>query len=329
MRIWLSDGDRRLQEENGYGRVSAALALGLVNLGHDVQFQQFPEMELVLFVCPPGKIKFGRVVPAAALVMHELEDLPEHKRHWIEILNRLDLVITPTNWNRRVWQRLGVTTPIEVIPLGVDVETYYPATGRDCVFLAVHENLGGETSRENWRETLRAYYGAFTAQDDVRLVIKTWKWKPVEFEQARLQVLAELGLSEAAAPALEVIDELLDGDRMRALYQGAWLFVKHANREGWSLPCSEAIACGRPVAASRIEPLVSHLPEQTRWFEPGDVAGLTRLLQRERDRFAASLRHSRLRDADTTTTLVELALRRLVPAGQPQAADERSAMVSV
>ncbi len=201
MRIWLSDGDRRLLDGNGYGQVSAAVSRGLIELGHDVQFQEFPGMELALFVCPPDKIKFGRQVRSAAITMHELDELPEAKRGWVEILNRLDLVITPTSWNRRVWERAGVRTPIEVVPLGIDVSAYYPVTGRRCTFLCVHENLGGETSREDWRQTLRAYLEAFTADDAVRLLIKTWKWKPAEFEAALQAIQAGAGVDRGSRGA--------------------------------------------------------------------------------------------------------------------------------
>jgi glycosyltransferase involved in cell wall biosynthesis len=313
MRIWVSDGDRRLQEGNGYGQISQAVSRGLIELGHEVQFQEFPGMEVALFICPPGKIKFGRQVRTAAITMHELDHLPESKREWADVLNRLDLVITPTEWNAEVWRRAGVTTPTRVVPLGVDPELYYPATGRRCTFLSVHENLGGETSREDWRHTLRAYLGAFSGERDVRLIVKTWKWKPGEWERAREQAVAELGLApNGEAPEIEVIDRVLTAEEMRALYQQAWLFLKNANREGWSVPCTEALACGTPVAATRIEPLVSHLPEQTRWFEPGDVEELQRILRREHARFRSHLRLAQRHDATAMTRLVELALRELV-----------------
>jgi glycosyltransferase involved in cell wall biosynthesis len=312
MRIWVSDGDRRLQEGNGYGQVSASVSRGLIELGHDVQFQEFPGMELALFICPPGKVKFGRQVRSAAITMHELDHLPESKREWVDVLNRLDLVITPTQWNREVWERAGVRTPIAVVPLGIDPEQYFPVTGRRCTFLAVHENLGGETSRENWRETLRAYFAACAGVDDVRLVVKTWKWKPAEFALARQRLLTELGIDEARAPALEVVDDVLGTERMRDLYQGAWLFVKNANREGWSMPCTEAIACGTPVAATRIQPLLSHLPEQTTWFDVGDVAELQRILEREHRRFRSHLRLAQRHDATVMTKLVDVALSGLL-----------------
>ena len=312
MRIWVSDGDRRLQEGNGYGQISATISRGLIELGHEVQFQQFPGVELVLFICPPGRIKFGRAAVSAAITMHELDHLPEEKRDWPEILNRIDLVITPTEWNREVWEREGVRTPIAIVPLGIDPELYFPVTGRRCTFLSVHENLGGDTSRESWRETLRAYYSAFTGEDHVRLMIKTWKWKPERFEQVRRETLAELGVDPASAPVIEVIDEVLPAERLRDLYQRAWLFLKNANREGWSMPCSEAVACGTPVAATRIQPLLSHLPEETRWFEQGDVAGLEAVLGREYRRFTSHLRLAQRNDAAVTTKLIEVALQQLV-----------------
>jgi glycosyltransferase involved in cell wall biosynthesis len=314
MRIWLSDGDRRLQDENGYGRVSADLVQGLTDLGHEVQFKQFQGMDLVLFVCPPGRIKFGRPVPAAALAMHELDHLPEEKRDWVQICNRLDLLITPTDWNVEMWRAEGVTVPVDVVPLGVDVEAYFPPTGRICTFLALHENLGGASSREDWRQTLRAYCSAFTAKDNVRLVVKTWKWKPEPWREAYEHTLRDLGLDESSAPAVEVIDSRLDASEMRALYQSAWLFIKNANREGWSLPSTEAVACGGRVAATRIEPLLSHLPQDTSWFEVGDVAGLARLLRGEQGRFEAHLRRCHRNSSTVMTRLVEGSLSRMLQA---------------
>jgi glycosyltransferase involved in cell wall biosynthesis len=314
VRIWLSDGDRRLQEGSGYGQLSAGVSRGLIELGHEVQFQEFPKMQVALFVCPPDKIRFGRRVRSAAITMHELEELPESKRGWVAILNRLDLVITPTNWNREVWERAGVRTPIEVVPLGVDPVLYFPVTGRRCTFLCVHENLGGDASREDWRQTLRAYLQTFTREDGTLLLIKTWNWKPAEFRAARDAVLEELGLAEAQAAEIEVLDRALPAEEMRELYQRSWLLIKNANREGWSMPCTEAVACGTPVAATAIEPLLSHLPEDTRWFDPGDAAELGRLLQREHARFASRLRLSQRHGAPATAKLVELALMKLIAA---------------
>jgi hypothetical protein len=227
-----------------------------------------------------------------------------------------------------MWCAEGVTVPIEIIPLGTDIESYFPARGRTCTFLALHENLGGASSRENWRHTLRAYCSAFTAADDVRLVIKTWKWKPEGWQEAYERTLFDFGLDESTAPAVQVIDSRLDTSEMRVLYQGAWLFIKNANREGWSLPCTEAVACGGRIAATRIEPLLSHLPQDTSWFEVGDVEGLARLLRNEHGRFEAELRRCHRNSAGVMTRLVAGALSRLLEQSKADAGSETSSYLT-
>jgi glycosyltransferase involved in cell wall biosynthesis len=273
-------------------------------------------MEACLFVCPPSSIQLSHDVPTAGFTMHELDHLPEAKKGWPEILNRLDLLITPTSWNRRIWEIVGVEIPIDVIPLGVDIESFFPVTGRRCVFLSVHENLGGGSSRENWRDTLTAYCSAFSQGQRVCLRIKTWKWKPELWEAAVAETRSELGLTATTAPPVEVVSDALSPAAMREMYQGAWLFVKNANREGWSLPCTEAVACGTTVAATRIQPLQSHLPDSTLWFEPGDAVELRFLLRREHQRFEADLRRCHRHATITTAKLVERSLTALVQRGR-------------
>src|SRR5207237_661162 len=123
--------------------------------------------------------------------------------------------------------------------------------------------------------------------DAITWRIKTWKWKPEAFEDARAEVAGEQSIDLADLPAIEVIDGALDAAAMRELYQSAWLFIKNANREGWGLPATEAVACGARVAATRIQPLISHLPEDTRWFELGDRKQLSELLTNEYRAFVA------------------------------------------
>ncbi len=296
MRILLIDGQRRGDLESGYGRLAAALAEGLPRLGHEVAFDLGGHFDLSLYTSPPYSMRKVHLPGAhrVAFTMHERETLEEGKRDWPEILNALDLIFTPTEWNRGVWRRLGVRTPIEVVPIGIDPSLYYPGLGHRCTFLAVHEALGEPSphSREDWEHTLRAYYAAFTATDEVLLRIKTWKWHPSEFEQARSSIAAEYS-PERGQPAVEVIHSTLTHRQMRALYLESAMFIKNANREGWSIPCTEAIACGVPVAATSIQPLLSHLPRETRWFAVADWQGLSELLRERQREFSTELEQSR------------------------------------
>jgi glycosyltransferase involved in cell wall biosynthesis len=312
MRIWISDGDRHSNPASGYGRTSVAISRGLRELGHEVRFEPFQDADVCLFVCPPYSIRQIPVRPAAAYSLHELDTLPPEKAQWPEILNRLDGVITATEWNRHNWQRLGVTVPIEVVPDGVDTDVYYPITGRTCTFLCVHANLGSGSSRERWRDTLRAYLSTFDSRDHVNLVVKTWDWRASLWDDALAELVNELGLDADRLPAIEIVADRLSEDQMRDLYHRAWLFLKNAEREGWSLPCTEAMACARPIAAARIEPLVSILPAETNWFELGDVDALASIMRGEFERFKECDRTSLRYSASALGQGIAAALDRLV-----------------
>ncbi len=86
------------------------------------------------------------------------------------------------------------------------------------------------------------------------------------------------------------------------------------------MPCTEALACGTPVAATRIEPLLSHLPGDTRWFDPGDIDELRRIFEREHLRFHSHLRLAQRHDATVMAKLVEVALQQLLFPAAPTAA---------
>ncbi|MCP9488908.1 MAG: hypothetical protein MSC31_03430 [Solirubrobacteraceae bacterium MAG38_C4-C5] len=280
MRVLLSDGGRHLASQSGYGQLAAGIWRHLPSQGHEIVLKPDDEVDVCLYVCPPSGIR-PCGVPAAtvAFTMHELEELPESKSDWVTILNGVDLVLTPTEWNREIWQRLGVTTPIDVVPLGVETAIYRPAKTPSFTVFTAHENLGSGSSRENWRDTLQAFYTAFRGRSDVELLVKTWRWKPDRWAQEKIEMASQLEMDLADAPPTAVMDDELSADEMRRLYQECWLFLKNANREGWGLPASEAVACGARVAASRIQPLLSHLPSDTAWFSVGDVDGLTEILR--------------------------------------------------
>lgn len=290
MRVMLLDARRHENAASGYGQLAAGIKAELERRRVEVELDTQGSADVGLYVCPPYSI-LDRAFdfPVAIFTMHELEELPDGKRDWPERLNRLDLVITPTSWNRGIWMRCGVTTRIEVAPLGIDPTLYRPRWSTTCRFLTVHNALGSASSRENWRDTLTAYMGAFAASDDVELVVKTWAWQEDRFAQALEEVRSGCGHEPGGGPAVTVVDERLAPEAMRELYLSSWLFVKNANREGWSLPCTEAVACDVRVACTEIQPMLSHLPADTSWFAPGDVDELRVLMRQERRRHAAQL----------------------------------------
>ena len=312
MRLLLLDGGRHEKRESGYGQVALGIKHELQRRGVEVVLDASEPADVGLYVCPPYSIRDRRFdFPIAAFTMHELEHLPAGKEDWPDKLNMTDLVLTPTSWNRAVWRTLGVTTRVEVVPLGVNAAEFYPQSGTTCRFLTVHSGLGSASSRENWHDTLAAFHQAFGASDPVELVIKTWAWRDTDFLASLESIRDDYKMDEADAPKITVLDDMLNGSAMRDLYLSAWLFVKNANREGWGLPATEAVACGVRVAATTIQPLQSHLPLGTRWFTPNDVGELSYLLKDEKRSHAENLARAHRHTWENTGAWVHRYLREL------------------
>lgn len=208
--------------------------------------------DIRLWISPP----YERELPKgfnAIFTMHELNTLPETKKDWVSNLNKYDLILVPTSWNRSVFYKSGVKKPIEVVPLGVDISIYSPP-GYDCfLMMTMHDNFGRDSSRENWRDTLETYIKYFKGINDCNLVIKTWNYRVGALEAAINEISKGLNIHKSLIPSIAIFDEkLTDSDLSNYISSYVSLFIKNANRDGWSMPLNEAVACGVDVIFSDI-----------------------------------------------------------------------------
>lgn len=289
MKIRIYDAGRRDAQNSGYGVMIRYLAAELKKLGHEIVY--FPrggesgdDEDVVLWPRPPHYIKYKQFdKPGATNVfftMHESESFEGWKEDWPALLNRCDAIITPTEWNKGVFEKHGITVPITVIPLGIDTKVWHGGRTYRFSIMSLHEGLGSNSSRENWRETLTAYHEAFQElyEKDVLLTIKSWDMNVVNY----LSHLASL--RRKGAPEVRVVELDLTNSDLNGLYAQHWFFVKNANREGWSLPLWEAMACGLRVAYTDL-PVFGRVPKWAgRRFPLGDVDAL-------RDIFLDEFRH--------------------------------------
>ena len=199
----------------------------------------------------------------------ELQKLPDH---WPVILNQLDGVIVPCQWNRTVFQNSGVTVPIHVVPhlsQFSDLPATSPADRR-----ALQARLGKPSvSRERftfytvgfWSNrkapylALEAYLQAFDATDPVALIIKTCAkdftrrhrhWRNafrLRHPSPVKTVTALKAKYPRAAPVVVIADESLSDAEMLALHEMGDCFVSLARSEGWGLGAFEAARLGKPV----------------------------------------------------------------------------------
>lgn len=113
-------------------------------------------------------------------------------------------------------------------------------------------------------------------------------------------------------------------DDLRALYSACKLFVYPSLYEGFCLPPLEAMACGAPVVASRIDALVETLGANARLVPATDERALAKAIielledEGERRRFsAAGLRHAAQFSWEETARLTLAVYEELLRANSP------------
>jgi hypothetical protein len=280
MKIRIFDAGTREHLTGGYPLHARETIKHLKAIGHEVVL--YPDdgkgEDIVLWIRPPHYIKypeFNHKKINVFFTMHELETFTGYKKEWPSLLNKCDAIITPTKWNKKVWEKHGVKAPIYVVPLGVNPKEYHGAKTFHFSILTVHEGLGLKGSRELWKDTLSAYYDAFydNHNEEVILNIKSWSVNYANYHD----YLAELreGKDMSKCPPVNVIDLELETSDMNRLYAKHWLFLKNAFREGWCLPLWEALAAGTKIAYANL-PVYENLVglKGTRTFRLGDIEDL-------------------------------------------------------
>ncbi len=149
---------------------------------------------------------------------------------------------------------------VHVVPYGVDVSIFRPASGQagqvgDVSHMApttVGKSkfkflyVGGTIWRKGFDILLAAYGRAFTAADDVCLVVKDmgvgqfYRGQTAEAEIAAFKV-------RTGVPALEYLTADLAENNLADLYTACDCLALTYRGEGFGLPIVEAMACGIPV----------------------------------------------------------------------------------
>ena len=254
------DANRRNALASGYGLMSLQFGEGLRALGNEVvYYDQDPDFkgELMLWMRPPHYVKYPEFKPENINVfftMHETETLEGWKSDWAELLNKCNAVIVPTEWNKGVFEKLGVTKPIYVVPLGVDTKKFIGNRTWEFSILSVHEALGKDNSREDWKENITAYYETFYDQynTEVSYTIKSWNIDRDGYRNFVDKLINDKQYDREKLPRIDILEIELVTQDMNQLYGKSWAFLKNSVKEGWCLPALEAIATGTRVISRQI-----------------------------------------------------------------------------
>ncbi|MEW5956165.1 MAG: glycosyltransferase [Chloroflexota bacterium] len=271
--------------------------LQLIDSGYDVSIipyepDQFgPEVD-PRFVKLARRINAPLARPADVHVRHQWPPqlTPPPEGHWVVIQpwefgslpkdwvnvfrTQVDEMWVPSNYVRDCYIRSGIPAgQVFVVPNGIDTARFRPdmipyplKTNKHFKFLFV----GGTIQRKGVDVLLKAYTRAFSAADDVCLVIKDMGGQ--SFYQGRTsQTMIDAVRQQPNAPEIEYFDSTLSDEQLAGLYTACDCLVHPYRGEGFGLPIAEAMACGLPVIVTGYGAALDFCNEENAYLIPAQV----------------------------------------------------------
>jgi glycosyltransferase involved in cell wall biosynthesis len=242
----------------------------------------------------------------AAIVPWEFGAVP---RAWVkQIEKNVDELWVPSGFVRDVFVRCGVHPErIAVVPNGVNTHSFCPEgkswkppEARGFTFLFV----GGAIGRKGVDLLIKAYQSAFTNRDEVSLIIKDIGSSSFYRHMTVVPWLLKES-KKPESPRLVVLIDEMDETKLSELYRACDALVLPYRGEGFGMPLLEAMACGKPVIATREGPASEFCPEDCSYLIPaklvpipggingfGELAGEPTWFEPEVKELAAAMRHA-------------------------------------
>lgn len=204
--------------------------------------------------------KFSRNVPCVRLY-HEFDLAPHYgcgvhigfpifektlfSEQEIHQLNSVDLLFVCSHWAMRMIVENGVTTPIRVVNLGVDTDTFKPT---EPVQNAPYRFFfpGKYEVRKGFDVLTEVFENAFHYSDNFELILLPEN----KFIGQQNQEWYNYIMSSKLAGKIKIINRLEHHSQVAQLYQQSDCVVSFSRAEGWNLPLLEGLACGRSIIAT-------------------------------------------------------------------------------
>lgn len=170
-------------------------------------------------------------------------------KEWAEMLNNyFDLVAVPDEFLVKVYKDSGVTIPIFVLPLGLELNSFLekPTQVTKCKKAKPFRfiNVSSMIPRKNHEALIKAFYRTFKDNPDVELYIN--------FRTGPNETLVKIKnlISSLNAHNIILTNKKLDNAEYLKFFMEADVFVSFSKGEGFSIQPREAMALGIPVVIS-------------------------------------------------------------------------------
>jgi len=174
---------------------------------------------------------------------------------WQKYINKsVDKVLVGCEWNVNIFKDSGVTIPIGVVPHGINMSGFNNVT--DYNISGITDDTFMFYSIFQWQERkhplalIKAYWYAFTGNDNVALVLKTYRSNYSDAEKdairATIQRMKDI-MPMPHYPKIILISNILSEDEMLALHNRGNCYVSLDRGEGFGLSPFTAGALGKPI----------------------------------------------------------------------------------
>ncbi len=201
-------------------------------------------------------------------------------RHWPELLNILDGIFVPCNWNREIFHECGVQTRIEVLPHVSQFQGQLPEVLQSPELKKLIERMGKRFVFYNvgvWSERkapwllMKAFLSEFRPHESVVLVIKTGKQDFTKFKRKwykpwqsapenAANAFKKIMRSGTNGPEVILLDEEMSDNDIAWLHERGDCFVSLGRGEGWGMGSYEAAWLGKPIIITGIGGVLDYLP---------------------------------------------------------------------
>ena len=177
--------------------------------------------------------------------------------NYLEVLNALPLVLTTSQWVKDVYIRDGLTVDnIEVLPVGVDTDSFIPRDLNDPKVASIREALGvspeelmiltvgGDAASKGAQEVMQALAIIANKAPAWKYICKVWP-QPRTMEQnlQDLQLATTLGIQKNVVYTTNIVSR----NYMPYLVSACDIYAAPSRLEGFGMPQVESGACGKPV----------------------------------------------------------------------------------
>ena len=179
--------------------------------------------------------------------------------HFPALINQMDKLLVPANFNRTLFKQGGVDIPIEVIPhilierpkLSVsahnDFIREHSIDHRDFVFYAINE----WSSRKAIWILIDCYLQIFSGNDAVTLIVKTSATGPANEQDDQYRntedLLGQIVNKYSNPGKIKLINTKFSAEQIAALHNTGDCYVSTTHSEGWGLGSFEAAGYGNAV----------------------------------------------------------------------------------